>query len=381
VLESGSVGIGSSTPWRKLSVVGTVALNGLTSSATGNAVCISANKDITDAGGASCTPSSIRFKENVIPLASGYAIDELSKLSVVNFDYIEKQPFETNKSYGLIAEEVEKIDKNLVDYGYDGKPLSLHFEKITGLLIQAVQEQQKQIKNLSSTTPSSVLASNTSSSVTPSTTINTIISSSTLDLNSEIQSIKSDLYGITSSSTLMLSIASSTLDLISNSIASTTADKLTQSDSFISNIASIIIEKLSSLVLNLKSIFVKEIHVEEKLCVDDVCVNKEQLKAILISAGAGHTTTLISNPISPSEDVNQNIDNSNNTSTSTVSAVIDQVQTTTSTSTPTVTSGTTSNEQNSNQNIVVDDSQNNVIQSVIVNEPGAQEQTPVVNQQ
>jgi hypothetical protein len=179
----------------------------------------------------------------------------------------------------------------------------------------------------------------------------------------------------------MLSIASTTLDLISGSIASTTASNLVQSESFISNLTSILIEKLSNIVLNFKSVFVKEIHVEEKLCVDDVCVNKDQLKAMLINAGASHTTTLISNPISPSEDVNQNIDNSNNTSTSTVSAVIDQVQTTTSTSTPTVTSGTTSNEQNSNQNIVVDDSQNNVIQSVIVNEPGAQEQTPVVNQQ
>jgi hypothetical protein len=148
VNNSGLVGVATTSPWRTLSVVGTAAFNGLTSTATGNAVCITAGKELTDAGGASCTPSSIRFKENVNTLPEGYALSELAKLGVVSFDYINKDPFETNHSYGMIAEEVEKIDKNLVDYGYDGKPVSLHFEKITGLLVQAVQEQQKQINDL-----------------------------------------------------------------------------------------------------------------------------------------------------------------------------------------------------------------------------------------
>lgn len=139
---STGVGVASSSPWRKFSVDGTVAFNGLTSSATGNAVCITTKKDITDAGAGTCTPSSIRFKENVQTLDGGLALDELGRMRVVSFDYKDGSfsPEDGPQSVGLIAEEVEKVDKRLVDYGADGKPISLHFERITGLLVQAVQE-------------------------------------------------------------------------------------------------------------------------------------------------------------------------------------------------------------------------------------------------
>jgi hypothetical protein len=138
----GNVGVATSSPWRTLSVNGTVAFSGLTSSVTGNAVCITAGKDITDAGAANCVPSSIQFKENVVTLPQGSAIDELAKLRVVSFDYKtgSYSPEEKPASIGLIAEEVAQIDTRLVDYGYDGKPLTLHFERITGLTVQAIQD-------------------------------------------------------------------------------------------------------------------------------------------------------------------------------------------------------------------------------------------------
>lgn len=142
IKDGGNVGIASTTPWRKFSVNGTVALNGLTSSATGNAVCITSAKDITDAGGASCVPSSIRFKENVKTLPQDFALDELNKLRVVSFDYKPGfySPEDSPGSYGLIAEEVEDVDSLLVDYGYNGEPLTLRFDKLLGLGIQAIQE-------------------------------------------------------------------------------------------------------------------------------------------------------------------------------------------------------------------------------------------------
>jgi hypothetical protein len=154
--NSGFVGVASTSPWRTFSVTGTVALNGLTSSATGNAVCITASKDITDAGGGTCTPSSERFKTNIQTLPTGSALDQLSRMRVVSFDYKDGSysTEESPASVGLIAEEVEKINPVLVDYGYDGKPLTLHFERLTGLSIQAIQEQQQQIAALASTTVS-----------------------------------------------------------------------------------------------------------------------------------------------------------------------------------------------------------------------------------
>jgi len=137
---TGNVGIASSTPNYNLSVTGTVAFPTLTSSGTGNAVCISTVGQILNAGGGTCTPSSIKFKENVDTLKQGTALSIISKLRSVSFDYKEKQAFETNHSYGMIAEEVEKIDKNLVDYDVNGEVYSIHFEKVTGLLVQAVNE-------------------------------------------------------------------------------------------------------------------------------------------------------------------------------------------------------------------------------------------------
>ncbi|KKW10390.1 MAG: Phage tail fiber-like protein [Parcubacteria group bacterium GW2011_GWA2_49_9] len=155
--STGNVGIGTTSPWAKLSVEGTVSFKSLTSSATGNAVCITTNNEITNAGGGTCTPSSLRFKENVVTLNKGFALDTLSQLRVTSFDYRNGaySPEDGKGSYGMIAEEVAQIDPLLVDYGYDGQPLTLHFEKITGLLVQAVQEIGSVI-NLTGATTSAV---------------------------------------------------------------------------------------------------------------------------------------------------------------------------------------------------------------------------------
>ena len=283
VQGNGNVGIGTTTPWRTLAVSGTVAMNGLTSSATGNALCITTGKEITDAGGGTCTPSSIRFKENVVTLSPGYALNELSKLNVVSFDYKQKQEFETNRSYGLIAEDVELIDNNLVDYGYDGKPFSLHFEKITGLLVQAVQEQQTQINAFGSTTLASTVQ--TTSSL-----------SSAIDLtNSNVLSISNNLNILTATTTALFDriniIDSKISDLLSSTtmmidIASSTVSAYTESTPFLEKIFASFMNFLSGSVASIKGVLVGELRIEEKLCVDDVCIDKNQLKALLIQAGA-----------------------------------------------------------------------------------------------
>jgi len=142
-LSTGKIGIGSTTPWRTLSVGGTVSFSGLTTgSSVGNAICITTQNDVINSGATACTSSSIRFKENVETLAQGFALAELSKLRAVSFDYKDGaySPEDQKGSYGMIAEEVEKIDPKLVDYGTDGQAYTLKFEKITGLLVQAVQE-------------------------------------------------------------------------------------------------------------------------------------------------------------------------------------------------------------------------------------------------
>jgi uncharacterized coiled-coil protein SlyX len=149
VSPNGYLGVATTSPWMTFSVQGTVAMNGLGTS-QGNAICITAGGEITNPGASSCTGSSERFKDNIQDLAPGFALEKLSELNVVSFDYKEGQysPEDRKGSYGMIAEAVAGNDPNLVDYGYDGKPLTLKFEKFVGLFVQAIQELVAKVTGL-----------------------------------------------------------------------------------------------------------------------------------------------------------------------------------------------------------------------------------------
>ena len=84
---------------------------GLTSSVTGNGVCITTNKEITDAGAAACIPSALRFKEKIKSFKEN-ASTILGKLKVITFQYKkgvrEEHPNEEKDRVGFIAEDVQK---------------------------------------------------------------------------------------------------------------------------------------------------------------------------------------------------------------------------------------------------------------------------------
>jgi len=72
----------------------------------------------------------------------GTSSDLLMKLRPVTFVY--KDEFaDGDKSiqYGLIAEEVEKIEPNLVAYDKDGKVYTVFYHKIDAMLLNEVQKQ------------------------------------------------------------------------------------------------------------------------------------------------------------------------------------------------------------------------------------------------
>lgn len=143
------VGVASTTPWRTLSVVGTVAFNGLTSSTAGNAICILTNKDIVDAGGTTCATSSKRFKDNIKTLSIS-ALDTIKKLRAVTYDRKVPQPsMPSGHEIGLIAEEVNEVIPEFVEYEADGvTPRGVNYQQMVALLIKGMQEQQVQIDNL-----------------------------------------------------------------------------------------------------------------------------------------------------------------------------------------------------------------------------------------
>ena len=149
--EGTALGIGTSSPWRTLSVVGTMAINGLSTATGDNAVCIDATtKEIEDANGATCALSTILAKENVLSLNTKEAVDILARLRPVSFDWKEgyRREGDPIESISLIAEEVEAVDPRFVDHQNDGKPHGLSANAFIGLLVSGFQDLLAKVTGL-----------------------------------------------------------------------------------------------------------------------------------------------------------------------------------------------------------------------------------------
>jgi hypothetical protein len=87
--------------------------------------------------------SSARYKNHIADIEN---IDWLYNLRPVNFSY--KNDLSGHKEYGLIAEDVEKINPALVAYGEKGEIESVSYLSIISPLIKAVQDQKSLIEEL-----------------------------------------------------------------------------------------------------------------------------------------------------------------------------------------------------------------------------------------
>lgn len=103
--------------------------------------------DITVNTVGTCLASTRKIKEGIIDLDVGLA--ELMKLRPVSYQ-LKKEYNHGNegRQMGLIAEEVNDIDKRLVGFDKEGDPQSVRYQQLTALLVKAIQEQQKQIDYL-----------------------------------------------------------------------------------------------------------------------------------------------------------------------------------------------------------------------------------------
>jgi hypothetical protein len=99
----------------------------------------------------STTVSDKQFKKNVIPIQNGLSI--VKQLQGVEFDW-DKEYAEKGHDIGFIAQDVQKIKglESVVKKHYnirtDDEALTVSYEKITTVLVEAIKEQQKQIDEL-----------------------------------------------------------------------------------------------------------------------------------------------------------------------------------------------------------------------------------------
>jgi hypothetical protein len=147
ISSSGNVGIASTSPWKTLSVVGTMAINGLTlnTGAASASLCLSSTNEVTrNTDNESCITSSARYKHDIQSLIGTTTLETLLALRPVRFEYNETP----GVRYGLIAEEVNAIDPTLVGYDDQGKPNSVRYSSVIPLLIQALKDLIHQVRDL-----------------------------------------------------------------------------------------------------------------------------------------------------------------------------------------------------------------------------------------
>jgi hypothetical protein len=98
-------------------------------------------------------PSSERFKKDVKPMTN--ASEKIFSLKPVTFRYKPEVTRDPTPQFGLVAEEVAKVDPDLVVHNANGKIQSVRYEAVNAMMLnelikehRQVQEQQNQIDKL-----------------------------------------------------------------------------------------------------------------------------------------------------------------------------------------------------------------------------------------
>jgi len=90
--------------------------------------------------------SDERLKDNIQLISN--PIEKVQQLRGVEFDWNDKVQMHAGEhSYGVIAQDVLNVMPELVKQRYDGY-YGVDYEKMVGLLIEVVKEQEKRIKDL-----------------------------------------------------------------------------------------------------------------------------------------------------------------------------------------------------------------------------------------
>jgi hypothetical protein len=101
-------------------------------------------------------PSSRRFKQDVAPMDT--ASEAILRLKPVTFHYKKELDPERTVQFGLVAEDVEKVNPDLIVRDKEGKPYSVRYDQVNAMLLneflkehKAFVEEQRKVENLQAT--------------------------------------------------------------------------------------------------------------------------------------------------------------------------------------------------------------------------------------
>src|SRR5881392_2946364 len=136
--ESNAIRIGTTGTQTKTFVAG---ING--AAVTGAAVKVNA------AGQLGTAPSSQRFKDAIKPMDK--ASESILGLKPVTFHYKKELDPDGIPQFGLVAEEVEKVNPDLVARDDEGKVYTVRYEAVNAMLLNEFLKEHRHVEELKAT--------------------------------------------------------------------------------------------------------------------------------------------------------------------------------------------------------------------------------------
>ena len=93
--------------------------------------------------------SSSRFKEKIEPM--GGASEAILSLEPVSFRYKKELDSAGIPQFGLVAEEVAKVDRDLVAFDDQGKPYTVRYEAVNAMLLNEFLKEHRRVEELEKT--------------------------------------------------------------------------------------------------------------------------------------------------------------------------------------------------------------------------------------
>ena len=90
--------------------------------------------------------SSGRFKEQIKPM--GNASEAILALKPVTFRYKKEIDPERTPEFGLVAEDVEKVNPDLVARDEQGKPYTVRYDAVNAMLLNEFLKEHRKVQEL-----------------------------------------------------------------------------------------------------------------------------------------------------------------------------------------------------------------------------------------
>jgi hypothetical protein len=144
-IDIGNDGVADEGNTIRIGVQGTQTrtfIAGIHGMALGSGVAVRVNAN----GRLGTAPSSARFKTEIKPMDT--ASEAIHALKPVTFYYKQEIDSEGTLQFGLVAEEVEKVNPDLVTRDDNGKPYTVRYEAVNAMLLNEFLKEHNKVEQL-----------------------------------------------------------------------------------------------------------------------------------------------------------------------------------------------------------------------------------------